>query len=176
MNHRDHVNLLKDGIVEQGGVWADFGSGSGAFTLALAELLGPSGQIHSIDWDRFALRQQKQAIMQQFPQTAVSYHTADYTKPLNLPLLDGIIVANTLHFYQGEQRLALLLLLKSYLKENGRLILVEYDTNQGNRWVPYPMTFPMWQQLATKAGFKKTTQLATRNGRFLGGFYSALSI
>ena len=40
MNHTDHVNLLREGISEPGGVWAEFGSGSGAFTMALAELLG----------------------------------------------------------------------------------------------------------------------------------------
>ena len=35
MNHRDHVNLLRRGVPEPGGVWADLGSGAGAFTLAL---------------------------------------------------------------------------------------------------------------------------------------------
>src|SRR5690554_4106120 len=41
MNHQDHVNLLRPGVPATGGVWADFGAGTGAFTLALAELLGP---------------------------------------------------------------------------------------------------------------------------------------
>ena len=38
MDHTDHVNLLRD-AVGLGGTWADFGSGTGAFTLALAELI-----------------------------------------------------------------------------------------------------------------------------------------
>ncbi len=46
MNHDDHVALLRGGIAQPGGVWADFGSGTGAFTLALAELIGPTGVIH----------------------------------------------------------------------------------------------------------------------------------
>ena len=44
MDHTDHTNLLLDGIAAPGGVWADFGAGTGAFTLALARLkesLGP---------------------------------------------------------------------------------------------------------------------------------------
>ena len=51
MEHSDHVNLLRRGIPQTGGVWADFGSGTGAFTLALAELIQPIGMIISIDRD-----------------------------------------------------------------------------------------------------------------------------
>ena len=32
--------LLTNGIAERGGTWADLGSGAGAFTLALADLIG----------------------------------------------------------------------------------------------------------------------------------------
>ena len=38
MDHNDHVLLLAKGIPTQGGVWADLGSGAGAFTLALADV------------------------------------------------------------------------------------------------------------------------------------------
>ena len=51
MDHRDHVNLLQAGIPAPGGVWADLGSGTGAFTLALADLIGPTGTIYSADQD-----------------------------------------------------------------------------------------------------------------------------
>ena len=37
MDHTDHVNLIRAGV-STGGVWADFGSGGGAFTLALADV------------------------------------------------------------------------------------------------------------------------------------------
>ncbi len=51
MDHTDHTNLLRDGIATPGGVWADFGAGAGAFTLALADLLGPGAEIVAIDRD-----------------------------------------------------------------------------------------------------------------------------
>ncbi|HTD19791.1 MAG TPA: class I SAM-dependent methyltransferase, partial [Ktedonobacteraceae bacterium] len=62
MNHEDHVRLLRKGIAEPGGAWADFGSGTGAFTLALADLLGTEGSIYSVDKDRGALKEQERAM------------------------------------------------------------------------------------------------------------------
>jgi ubiquinone/menaquinone biosynthesis C-methylase UbiE len=44
MDRQEHINLLRGGVPAPGGVWADFGSGAGAFTLALAELIGPTGR------------------------------------------------------------------------------------------------------------------------------------
>ena len=41
MDHAEHVNFLRNGIPATGGVWADFGAGRGAFTLALADLIAP---------------------------------------------------------------------------------------------------------------------------------------
>ena len=177
MNHQDHVNLLKGGIPSPSlaGIWADMGSGTGAFTLALAELLGFGGQIHSVDKDRSAIRQQEKVMANRFPATTVTYHLADYTHPLDLPPLDGMVLANTLHFHPEARRMTVLQLMHSYLRPGGRLILVEYGTDRGNRWVPYPMSFPTWQVVAEQAGFAETTLLATRPSRFLGQIYAALS-
>jgi len=60
MDHTDHVTLLRGGVSAPGGVWADLGSGTGAFTLALSDLLGLSGTIYSVDKDPGALAAQKQ--------------------------------------------------------------------------------------------------------------------
>ncbi|HXX77860.1 MAG TPA: class I SAM-dependent methyltransferase, partial [Ktedonobacteraceae bacterium] len=97
MNHKDHVALLQKGIPEKGGIWADLGSGSGAFTLALADLIGSTGRIYSIDKDKRALKEQEKAMRSNFPTAHVEYLTADFTRPLDLPGLDGIIMANSLH-------------------------------------------------------------------------------
>jgi len=51
VEHADHVTLLRGGVPGPGGAWADFGAGRGAFTLALAELIGPGSQLHAIDRD-----------------------------------------------------------------------------------------------------------------------------
>src|SRR5689334_20911542 len=56
LNHSDLVALLKDGVGERGGRWADLGAGEGNFTRALADLLGPEAQIIAVDKDRGAMR------------------------------------------------------------------------------------------------------------------------
>ncbi len=174
MNHSDHVALLRDGIEKQGGVWADFGSGWGAFTLALADLLGPGAIIYSIDRDRGALREQERTMRAQFPATTVHYLAADFTRPLDLPPLDGAVMANSLHFQRDKP--TTLQRVRGYLRPGGRLLLVEYNADKGNPWVPYPLSYPTWEALATREGFTQTRLLATYPSRFLREMYSAVSI
>jgi len=167
------VNLLRGGVPAAGGVWADLGSGAGAFTLALADLLGAAGEIYSIDKDTRALREQERAMCARFPRAVVHYRTADFTTPLDLPPLDGIIMANALHFVRDKARVVQSI--KSCLRPDGHFILVEYNVDQGNPWVPYPLSYKTWETLARNCGFVSTKLLARVPSRFLGEIYSALS-
>lgn len=181
MNHDDHVALLRPGIPEsvegaESPVWADLGAGSGAFTLALADLLGPSGEIYAVDRDRGALRRLAPAMRERFPATTLHILEADFTRPLGLSSLDGMVMANALHFVPDHDKPAVLALIRGMLRPGGRLILVEYDVDRGNRWVPHPLSYPTWESLASRAGFVDTYRLATRPSRFLGQIYSALSL
>jgi ubiquinone/menaquinone biosynthesis C-methylase UbiE len=173
LNHADHVRLLRDGVPSTGGVWADLGSGWGAFTLALAELLGPGGRIYSVDKDRGALHRQRSEMEERYPAVAVEYVESDFTRQLDLPPLDGIVMANALHYVRDK--LPLLERLRDCLTATGRLILVEYDTDRGNHWVPYPLAYPTWEQLARDAGFRDVRLLTTHPSSFLGRFYSSLA-
>ncbi|MGI8552296.1 MAG: class I SAM-dependent methyltransferase [Dehalococcoidia bacterium] len=174
MNHEDHVRLLRAGVPAEGSVWADLGSGDGAFTLALAELIGPSGTIWSVDGDRHSLERQQRAMEERFPDLQVRYVEADFTRSLDLPPLDGIVMANSLHFQREKQ--PVLTLIRGFLKPNGRFVLVEYNTDHGNHWVPHPLSYSTWESLASSAGFVGTRLSATQPSRFLGQIYSALSL
>jgi SAM-dependent methyltransferase len=174
MDHRDHVNLLQDGVLGGGPIWADLGSGEGAFTLALADLLGPTGSIHTVDRDRRALDIQLQALRDRFTEVTVVPHVADFTRPIELPPLDGVVMANSLHF--ERDKLAVLGLVRGYLEPGGRFVLVEYGVDRGNPWVPHPISFRTWVTLAAEAGFRDTRLLATVPSRFLGSIYSAVSV
>lgn len=173
MNHDDHVALLRNGIAGPGGTWADFGSGWGAFTLALADLLGPSAEIYSLDLDRRALERQEREMRRRFPGTSLHYLTADFTQPHDLPPLDGIVMANSLHYQRDKD--AVLRLVRGYLKPGGRVILVEYNTDRGNHWVPFPLSYGTWEALATRNGFSGVRLLSSRPSRFLGEIYSAIA-
>lgn len=173
MNHSDHVALLRPGVPQQGGVWADFGSGGGAFTLALAELVGSPARIFSIDRDRRALGGQVEPLRRQFPSVEVEFLLADFTTDIDLPPLDGLVMANSLHFIQRKR--PVVEKLRGYLKPGGRFLLVEYDVDHGNRWVPYPLSYETWRVLAAEAGLKQTELLLRRPSRFLSAFYSAAS-
>lgn len=174
MNHTDHVNLLREGITAKGGVWADLGSGAGAFTLALAELIGDEGTIYSVDQANRALKEQEATMRARFPAVTVHTVNADFTRPLDLPKLDGVVMANSLHFHRHKDPIAQRV--GGYLKPGGRLLLVEYNTDGGNPWVPYPLSYPTWEKLARRNGFAETRLLARRPSRFLGEIYSAVSL
>jgi ubiquinone/menaquinone biosynthesis C-methylase UbiE len=174
MDHTDHVNLLRGGVATPGGVWADFGSGRGAFTLALAELLGPGSVIYSIDKDRDALREQERAMQARFPEATVHYLAADFTRPLELPPLDGEVMANALHFHRHKDEIVRQM--RRYLKPGGRLILIEYNSEHGNLAVPHPLTYAAWETLARRAGFAETRLCMVRPSRFMGEIYSAVSL
>lgn len=173
MNHSDHVRLLRPGVVETGGVWADLGAGSGAFTLALADLLGDGATIYAVDRDGRALATLARSLHERYLALNLHRVEGDFTQPLALPALDGIVMANSLHFV--EAKAPVLARLRGYLQPGGRLIVVEYNTDRGNRWVPYPFSYPTWQRLARQAGFAHTELLATRPSSFLGEFYAAAS-
>jgi ubiquinone/menaquinone biosynthesis C-methylase UbiE len=173
MEHEEHMALIRPGI--RGNVWAEFGSGRGAFVLALAEILGSDGRIFSIDRDPSALHKQKELLQVRFPQAPITYLHADFTHPLQLPRLDGILLANALHFVPYAHQVNVIRQARSYLRPGGSLVLVEYDSERGNMWVPYPFKYARWEEMAAQAGFSATRQLSYRPGSFLRGMYSAES-
>ena len=164
MNHADHVALIEGGVGERGGRWADLGAGEGAFTLALADVAGPDAQIIAVDKDARALR----ALSGRF-ETRV----ADFTRPLNLNDLDGVVMANSLHYVRDKE--PVLRAVRAMLRPGGRLIVVEYGADRGNPWVPYPFTYARWETIAARSGFKNTRLLKTVPSRWLGSIYSAVS-
>jgi SAM-dependent methyltransferase len=174
MEHADHVRLIRDGVAGSGPTWADIGSGHGAFTLALAELLGPGRMIVSVDRDRRALADQAVAVHRRFPEVRLDQRVADFTAPLELPTLDGMVMANALHFVQDKE--ATLEALLPHLRPGGRFVLVEYGTDRGNPWVPYPLSFARWQSLAESAGLRETKLIGQVPSRFLGSIYAAASL
>ncbi len=173
VNHTDLVGLLRDGVDAKGGQWADLGAGEGAFTLALADLLGPGAHITAVDREAGSLRDLGDAMGRRFPETRLDVVRADFTRPMDLAGLDGIVMANSLHFVRDKR--PVLAMVKSMLRPAGRLIVVEYGSNRGNPWVPHPFSYERWEEMAAEAGFEGTRRLGTVPSRYLGSMYSAVT-
>ena len=173
MHHADHVRLIRGGVAEPGGVWADIGAGSGAFTLALADLLGPGGKIFAVDRDAGALRTNAAAVAARFPATRLTPVVTDLAGPLDLPVLDGLVAANSLHYVGRDRQVAAIRSLAGHLRPGAPFVVVEYDADRGNPWVPHPFSIRAWERLASAAGLEATIEIGRVPSRFLGAIYAA---
>lgn len=174
MEHTEHVDLLRPANLPQGGTYADFGAGGGAFTLALRELIGLDATIYALDKDRHSLKELESNHRARFNTTRnLILLKDDFSLDQSLPQLDGILMANSLHFFKDKEKI--LRHVRGYLKPNGALLLVEYNVDVGNMWVPYPISFNVCRVLVKRAGFTEPKLLAKTPSRFLDEFYSAIA-
>lgn len=174
MDHADHVNLIRPADLDKGGSWADLGAGSGVFTLALREVLGSVATIHAVDKDKSSLEELRREYQIRFGSTNnLHIHTTDFSKTADLQLLDGVLAANSLHYF--KDRVKILQHIRSFLKPNGKLIVIEYNVDSGNPWVPYPFSFNTFGKLTAQTGFSEPRLLAINPSHFLREFYSAMT-
>ena len=134
--------------------WFDLGCGSGLFSEALHELLPAGGLIYAVD---------KQPTT--FNNKNIHFLQLDFVKdPLLDVHADGILMANSLHYV--KDKLLLLNKIKSNLKSTGVFLLVEYDTEASNPWVPYPISFQVASDLFRRLGFETAYKIAEMPSRF----------
>lgn len=149
--------------------WADLGSGTGLFTTALAELLPKDSTIYAVDKNGSALRKLKP-----FLNVNLRKLEADFIKDV-LPLsgLDGILMANALHFVAKKN--AFISTARQWMNDEGCFILIEYDTDTPNPWVPYPVSFASATKLFEHSGYRKIKKLGTQPSLYQrAGIYAAL--
>jgi ubiquinone/menaquinone biosynthesis C-methylase UbiE len=171
---RSHIIRLIERAVQPGeSVWADFGSGDGAFTLALRKLGGPKMELYSVDQSDARLNRQRQAFAREFDLSRLHLLHADFERSLELPLLDGVLMANALHFVRDN--ISFLKTVRGYLKPQGKLLIVEYDIDLGNPFVPYPVSYRTLIDLMQAAGFTKPELLAGVPSRYWTQIYSAMA-
>jgi ubiquinone/menaquinone biosynthesis C-methylase UbiE len=180
----DALTLIRFAVPAPGGTWADIGAGTGVFTRALAQLLGPDARIFAVDRDPAALDAlralaARQGRGQRRGEAGVIPIDADFTTSLTLPgldgaQLDGALVANALHFI--EDPAPTLAAISALVRQGGRVVVVEYDGRPANRWVPHPIGFARLAELAPAVGLRPPTLVGTRPSTFGGRLYAAVSI
>jgi ubiquinone/menaquinone biosynthesis C-methylase UbiE len=161
MTNKEAVGLINGGVL--GGKpqkWADLGCGSGTFTEALAAILPSGSSIVAVDKS-----------LQHLEKTmgnhvSVDFIQADFERTdLSLSGLDGILLANSLHYVKDKN--ALIQRLEKYLAADKRFLIVEYDTLSANQWVPYPIDFVRLEDLFTALNYHSVVKLS--EGRSLYG-------
>lgn len=173
MQHADHVALIRAGVEGAGQRWLELGAGDGEFTLALADVLGGAGDIVAVDLDRWALTELSARVDDRFPDTTLETVIGDFSAGLPAGPFDGVLAANSLHFV--ERVAPVLASIHGALRPGGRLVVVEYDADRGNPWVPHPISFRRLGGLVRGAGFDEPERLHSVPSRFLGSIYGAVA-
>jgi ubiquinone/menaquinone biosynthesis C-methylase UbiE len=149
--------------------WADLGCGSGLFTQALASMLYAESTVYAIDKNisSFKLKSVPNKVV-------VKAVEADFVNDnLNLKSLDGILMANALHFVRDKK--SLIEKVSPYFRERPFFLIVEYDTDKPNPWVPYPVSLLSIKKLFTGLGYGSIKKLhETKSLYHTGNLYSAL--
>jgi SAM-dependent methyltransferase len=173
---RDAVELIRGAIPHGPATWADLGAGDGTFTRALGELLGPGSRIYAVDRDSRAIANNVRSAPNAVTVLPV---IADFTRSFDLPglanaTLDGILLANALHFVRDAD--AVLTRLSAMVRPEGRVVIVEYDRRAPSPWVPHPIPPARLATLAATAGLGTPTVTATRPSAFGGILYVAAAV
>ncbi|MBR9997465.1 MAG: class I SAM-dependent methyltransferase [Cyclobacteriaceae bacterium] len=135
--------------------WADLGCGKGIFTRALAVLLPEGSTLYAVD------KIAQQAILNPDLKTDIIALQADFVNEfLPLPPLDGVLMANSLHYVADKH--SLLKKLKHHFLREEKYIIVEYDTMNSNPWIPYPVDFDHLKDLFYEAGLKQITRVGEK--------------
>jgi ubiquinone/menaquinone biosynthesis C-methylase UbiE len=164
MKHEEAVSFIKMAITTTGSEnWADLGCGSGTFTKALAELLQTGSHITAVDREN-----------QNLNIPSVDFIKANFEKEaLNLTDLDGILIANAIHYVADKT--SLIKKLETMFKETPKFLIIEYDTDKPNPWVPYPLSFKKLQILFEGLSYGQIDKISERPSAYHSGrMYCAL--
>ena len=163
----DAIQLISSNCIDHSRPqqWADLGCGDGIFSKTLLRLLHKDSFIYAIDKQPASFKEERITFIQQ-----------DFeSDPLSLPPLDGLIIANAFHFVKNK--FAFLQNIRRYLLPGGIFILVEYDTDIANRYVPYPISFHAAATLFKQAGFELFEKINEHPSIYnRAGMYAALCI
>ena len=169
VNVHDAAALIAPAIPTPGGPWADLGAGGGTVTRALVRLLGPGATVHAVDRDAAAMASLR---VPQVATRVADFADADAWRALALPPLDGILLANALHFVRDQH--TVLARLADALAPNGRLVVVEYEGRAPSRWVPYPVGLDRLRALLP-VGMTAPVRVGERRSAYGGSMYAAWS-
>lgn len=171
MTLNEGVALIKTDKIDsfKAATWADLGCGSGLFTYALASLLKDESVIYAVDKNISSFN--KNPFLKNILIKPVELNFEKTSLPFNK--LDGILMANSLHYVKNKKDF--LEKTKTCLNTDGCFLIVEYDMETANHWVPYPINFSSLKKLFHDVGFSFVEKISERPSVFnRANLYSAI--
>jgi hypothetical protein len=130
--------------------------------------------VYAVDRDAHALAQIARTQGDVGARASIRTVVGDFTEPVELPPLDGLVIANALHFVPYADQARVLRQIAAIVRSNAPLVVVEYERRDANPWVPYPVTAALLGAIAREAGLGAPAVVATTPSRFSGTIYSAI--
>ena len=150
-------------------VWADLGCGSGLFTEALASLLVPESTIYAVDKNLSSFKAKPATdniVIKKIESDFVNYIS-------DLKNLDGIMMANSLHFI--KDKMDFLKVAKNTFRTLPFFLIMEYDTDMSNPWVPFPLSFKTLKSIFETLGYSNIRKLHEKKSLYnTSNIYSAI--
>jgi ubiquinone/menaquinone biosynthesis C-methylase UbiE len=161
------IKLIQHAAAKDKSVWADLGCGDGLFTKALSHLLMEGSLIYAVDKNKNALNKVEVKNGIALNKLVLNFSNDD----LPFSNLSGILMANSFHFIKNKN--AFIKKAFKCLNDEGYLLMVEYDTDVSNFWVPYPISFNRIEKFFNYYNCS-TNKLNEMPSRFNGMIYSAI--
>jgi len=171
MTLQEGIALIKTDKIDsfKAATWADLGCGSGLFTNALASLLADESTIYAADKNLSSFHKDSSLKSILIKPVELNFERT----PLPFNNLDGILMANSLHYVKNKKDF--FEKIKTCLNENGCFLIVEYNMETANHWVPYPISFLSLKKLFHDIGFSFVEKISERPSAFnRGNLYSAI--
>jgi len=161
------VLLLNHNISKEKSTWADIGCGDGLFTNALSQLLPAQSLIYAADKNKRSLNNVTVKEEIQLEKMVLNF----VSEALPFTNLSGILMANAFHFVKDKH----VFINKAFkcLQADGYFIIIEYNTDKSNLWVPYPISFNNLKNFFSAFDYN-AEKLQEMPSRYHGKIYSAI--
>jgi ubiquinone/menaquinone biosynthesis C-methylase UbiE len=154
MDLTDAIDFIRPGVKKDVSTWADIGAGSGLFTMAICNLI-PDVQVYAVDKNPHMLWS-----LEPSGGSKISVVEGDFKHSLDLPEVNGMIMANALHY--ASDPIDVLNNVIDHLLPGGIFLLIEYESFQPNQWVPFPVSFEKFQVACSSIGLQEPVLVNTR--------------
>lgn len=161
--------IIKNLDLEPGMIVVDFGSGSGHYTVAAAEVVTNAGKVYSIDVQKEMLEAVKSRCeIKGLSNVEIVWADLELPKGSHLAdnFSDTVIISNIL--FQAEDKKVITDEAFRILKENGKVAVIEWDKKEDKVGPPLDkrISFEETRKVFEETGFKMEKKIETGDNHY----------